>query len=79
VPLDVHVLRFARRLGLTAHQTATWEAALDVTRALARLDPVDPVRYDFALAHLGISGACTGRAGDCTACTLALACDPSTR
>ncbi len=74
VPLDVHVLRLARRLGLTAHRSATWAAALDVTRSLVILDPVDPVRFDFALAHLGISGTCTGRPGDCGACALAAAC-----
>jgi len=76
IPLDVHVLRLARRLGLTRHRAATWDAAVDVTRALALVDPADPVRFDFALAHLGISGACTGHPGDCTACALAGACDP---
>ena len=34
---------------------------MEITSNLARLDPADPTRYDFALAHLGISGACRGR------------------
>lgn len=60
IPLDTHVHRIARYLGLTARSDASWRTAVDVTRSLAVLDPTDPVRYDFALAHLGISGACRG-------------------
>jgi uncharacterized protein (TIGR02757 family) len=60
IPLDTHVHRIARYLGLTTRTDASWRTAVDVTRSLAALDPADPVRYDFALAHLGISGACRG-------------------
>ncbi|HUL60164.1 MAG TPA: TIGR02757 family protein [Anaeromyxobacteraceae bacterium] len=58
VPLDTHVLRIARCLGLTARRDATWRTAEEITAGLRRLDPADPVRYDFALCHLGMSGAC---------------------
>lgn len=60
IPLDVHVLRISRFIGLTGRADASWRTACEVTTALARLDPVDPVRFDFALSHLGISGACRG-------------------
>lgn len=60
VPLDTHVHRIAFALGLTRSRTSRWETAREVTRSLARVDPRDPVRFDFALSHLGISGACRG-------------------
>jgi len=60
MPLDTHVLRTSRFLGLTARRDGSWRTAVEVTRALAELHPDDPVRYDFALAQLGISGACRG-------------------
>lgn len=61
VPLDVHVARISRLLGLTARRDDGWRTALEITAALAQLDPADPVRYDFALAHLGISAGCRAR------------------
>jgi len=61
VPLDTHVGRLALLLGLTRRGDGSWRTATEITRQLARLDPTDPVRFDFALAHLGISGRCTVR------------------
>jgi len=58
VPLDIHMFRIARRLGLTGCRTPGWNATLDLTRHLARLAPEDPVRYDFALSRLGILEGC---------------------
>ncbi len=58
VPLDTHVGRIAKLVGLTRRGDGSLRAAREITRALARIDPDDPVRFDFALAHLGISGAC---------------------
>lgn len=60
IPLDTHVMRLSGFLGLTSRRDASWRTAEEVTAALRRLDPDDPVRFDFALAHLGISGACLG-------------------
>lgn len=76
MPVDTHVHRLARYLGLTARTTADHRTAVEVTAALRRLDPADPLRYDFALAHLGISGACVGRpvAEVCRACPLQPVC-----
>jgi uncharacterized protein (TIGR02757 family) len=55
VPLDVHVHRVARALGLTQKRAPSWAAAVEVTEALAALDPEDPVRFDFALCHTEIA------------------------
>jgi uncharacterized protein (TIGR02757 family) len=55
IPLDVHVHRVARALGLTEKRAPSWAAAVEVTEALAALDPEDPVRFDFALCHTEIA------------------------
>jgi uncharacterized protein (TIGR02757 family) len=72
MPVDTHVLRNSRFLGLTDRADATWRTAEQITAALRALDPHDPVRFDFALAQLGISGACRGfrDAAVCAACPL---------
>ncbi len=54
VPLDTHVARIARRLGLTRMKQANWRMATDVTRRLRGFDPNDPIKYDFALCRLGV-------------------------
>ncbi len=81
VPLDTHVLRIARCVGLTARTDATWRTAEEITAGLRRLDPGDPVRYDFALCHLGMSGGCPARRDParCGACPLAPACGQGRR
>jgi len=61
IPLDQHVHWIAYHLGLTARRTRSWAAVEDVSEALRRIDPVDPVRYDFVLCHTGISGDCPKR------------------
>jgi hypothetical protein len=53
-PLDLHVARVARRLGLLTRKQNDWEAALELTKHLKKFDPDDPVKYDFALFGLGI-------------------------
>lgn len=60
IPLDVHVFRLSQALGLTTKRTAHLKTVLDITTTLQSFDPQDPIKYDFALAHLGISGACKG-------------------
>lgn len=54
VPLDTHMHRIARALGLTARASGDVRTALEVTAAFRALAPADPVRYDFALTRLGI-------------------------
>jgi uncharacterized protein (TIGR02757 family) len=76
VPVDTHVARIGGYLGLTDRLTADWRAARDITESLRRFDPKDPTRHDFALAHLGIMGACPRRRDvrRCAACDLVPAC-----
>src|SRR6185436_15074085 len=58
VPLDTHVIRVGRCLRLTRYATPGWAMARDITASLRRLDPADPVKYDFALCHIGMMNAC---------------------
>lgn len=58
VPLDTHVIRLGKCLKLTRYSSPGWRMAADITASLRRLDPVDPVRYDFSLCHIGMMNAC---------------------
>lgn len=53
-PIDVHVARVAKRLGLVTRNQTDWLTALELTTHLKLLDPADPVKYDFALFGLGV-------------------------
>ena len=53
-PIDVHVARVAKKLGLLKRKQVDWLAAVELTDALRQLDKNDPVKYDFALFNLGI-------------------------
>ncbi len=53
-PLDVHVLAFVRRYGLTARATVDWRFAEEVTGFFRRRCPEDPLRWDFAVSHYGM-------------------------
>jgi uncharacterized protein (TIGR02757 family) len=80
VPLDVHVIRVGTCLGLTRYRSAGWRMAASITASLRELDPADPVRYDFALCHLGMLGFCGFRQahGD-SRCPLRGVCRPHAR
>ena len=58
IPIDVHVRRQAEALGLLSRRQNDWRAAVELTERLRDFDPVDPVRYDFAL--FGFGAASTG-------------------
>jgi uncharacterized protein (TIGR02757 family) len=78
VPLDTHIIRLGRCLGLTRQRTPGWKMAAEITAALRRLDPIDPIRYDFALCHLGMMKACRfGVAKMHPGCPLAGWCKPA--
>ncbi|HLT32021.1 MAG TPA: TIGR02757 family protein [Myxococcaceae bacterium] len=81
LPLDTHTGRLAQHLGLTARSSLNWAAAEEVTAALRTIDPEDPVRFDFALCHHGMSGGCppTPRPDTCEACVLLPACRTGAR
>ncbi len=53
-PLDVHSGNVARKLGLLKRKSNDWQAAEELTVALRKIDPADPVKYDFALFGLGV-------------------------
>ncbi|WP_345953081.1 TIGR02757 family protein [Mucilaginibacter sp. PAMB04168] len=53
-PCDLHVDRIARRLKLITRKQTDWQTALELTEHLRQFDPLDPVKYDFALFGLGI-------------------------
>ncbi len=75
IPLDTHVVRVGQCLGLTHLRTPGWRMAVEITAALRQLDPVDPVKYDFALCRLGMSGECGfGRAASSGICRFAGLC-----
>ena len=76
IPTDTHIHRISRRLGLTRRRTANWKTAVAITRRLARLDPVDPVKYDFALCRLGILEICRTepRLSECRECIARTVC-----
>lgn len=56
VPLDVHTGRVARELGLLRRKQDDWKSVVELTEALRRFDPHDPVKYDIALFGLGVGG-----------------------
>jgi uncharacterized protein (TIGR02757 family) len=56
IPIDVHVERVARKLGLLNRSQTDWKAAVELTDTLKQFDPSDPVKYDFALFGLGVEG-----------------------
>jgi uncharacterized protein (TIGR02757 family) len=80
VPLDTHVIRVGRCLRLTRYTSPGWRMAEDITASLRRLDPHDPVKYDFALCHLGMRNACGfNRVERDAACPLRGFCRPRAR
>ena len=54
MPYDVHVERNARKLGLVSRKQRDWKTVVELTENLKQFDPVDPVKYDFALFGLGV-------------------------
>jgi uncharacterized protein (TIGR02757 family) len=54
LPLDVHTGTVARKLGLLHRKQSDWKAVVEVTENLRKMDPEDPVKYDFALFGMGM-------------------------
>ncbi len=80
VPLDTHIIRVGRCLRLTKRTSPGWKMAAEITAGLRALDPVDPVRYDFALCHLGMMKACGfGTKQGSRQCPLREYCSPQRR
>jgi uncharacterized protein (TIGR02757 family) len=58
VPLDTHVVRVGRCLGLTGYTSPGWKMAAEITASLRAIDPADPIRYDFSLCHVAMERPC---------------------
>lgn len=56
MPLDIHTGRMGRNLGLLNRKQSDWKAVEELTASLRELHADDPVRYDYSLFGLGISG-----------------------
>jgi len=71
VPVDVHMGRLCRILGLHDSKTASLATAVKITAGFAAIEPADPVKYDFSLSRIGILEDCTGRRhARCESCEL---------
>ena len=77
IPLDTHVIRVGRCLRLTRYTSPGWKMAADITASLRELDPLDPVKYDFSLCHLGMADQCGFNRGQADSrCPLRGLCHP---
>ena len=54
IPVDTHVARICRSLGLTNRKIPDWKMAEEITENLKKYDHMDPVKYDFAICHIGM-------------------------
>jgi uncharacterized protein (TIGR02757 family) len=61
IPVDTHIHKLARNLGLTKRKDTSWKTAAEITAALARFDRDDPTKYDFSLCHMGMLQRCPSR------------------
>ena len=80
VPLDTHVIRVGQCLQLTRYKSPGWRMAADITASLRELDPLDPVKFDFSICHLGMMNACGfGKTAGDSHCPLARTACTATR
>jgi uncharacterized protein (TIGR02757 family) len=54
IPVDTHIARICKTLQLTTYKNVSWKMAEEITENLKKFDPVDPVKYDFAICHIGM-------------------------
>ncbi len=54
IPVDTHVARVCKSLNLTLRKNVNWQMAEEITNNLKKYDPHDPVKYDFAICHIGM-------------------------
>ncbi|HOI29960.1 MAG TPA: TIGR02757 family protein [Melioribacteraceae bacterium] len=54
IPVDTHVARICQKLKLTGKKNISWLMAEEITGKLSKFDPDDPVKYDFAICHIGM-------------------------
>ena len=54
IPVDTHIARICKELNLTKRKNADWKMAEEITSKLKKFDHIDPIKYDFAICHIGI-------------------------
>ena len=54
IPVDTHIARICKLLRLTRRRNVSWQMAEEITQKLKKFDELDPVKYDFAICHIGI-------------------------
>ncbi len=75
-PVDTHIHKLSRNLGFTARRDLSWKTTVEITRALSNFDAKDPVKYDFALCHMGMLQRCPSRRDErrCEGCGVRAVC-----
>jgi len=75
VPVDVHIGRLSKIIGLHNKKTMNLKTAVEITAGFAEICPKDPLKYDFALSRIGILENCSGKANKyCPECELRELC-----
>jgi len=54
IPVDTHIARICKSLKLTSYKNVSWKMGEEITENLKKFDSVDPVKYDFAICHIGM-------------------------
>ena len=54
IPVDTHVAKISKQIGLTKKKNVSWNMAEEITNNLKLIDKKDPVKYDFAICHIGM-------------------------
>jgi len=80
MPLDAHVHSISQMIGLTTQRNPDNKCVSQITTAMRQLCDTDPIRFDFALSHLGISRHCRKQWEKeiCSTCSLQHVCLHST-
>jgi len=55
IPIDVHVARISREMGLLTRKSNDFRAVIELTENLKKICPNDPVKFDFAMFGLGVN------------------------
>jgi len=76
IPLDVHVGRIVKKIGITNRKNTGWRTAEEVSENLRKICPNDPIKYDFSLCRLGILKVCPANPSleNCHFCSLSELC-----
>ena len=55
IPLDTHVARLSREMGILTRKSNDFKAVLEITENLRKFDSHDPIKYDFAMFGYGVN------------------------